>query len=227
MLFLKNRKRKREVDISISLLKGYHILNAEHAQLHPSHMGLLLFGKKPQYFHSEAMIICSHFKGNSGRDAIASVDCEGTLFEQFEQSYAFITDRLYKSFKIRSVQREEKLEIPEIAIREALLNAIVHRNYYIQAPTKVAIYTDRVEIFSPGPFPGPLNQENLHLGITYLRNPAICKIFREANYIEKLGTGIISIFQSYKKYGLEDPKIIEGTNFVKTILPRILLKKVR
>lgn len=123
------------------------------------------------------------------------------------------------------MKREEKLEIPEIAVREALLNAIIHRNYHIPTPPKVAIYDDRIEIFSPGLFPGPLNQKNLKLGITYLRNPAMCKIFREADYIEKLGTGIISIFDSYEKYGLEEPKVLEGENFVKTILPRILQKK--
>jgi len=223
--FFKNRRKKSKIEFDQSILKAYHIIKEEHSKFYPTHMGLLLFGKDPQYFHSEAMIICSHFKGNSGRDAIASVDYEGTLFNQFEQSYAFIIDRLYKSFKIRKMKRKEKLEIPEIAVREALLNAIIHRNYHISAPTKVAIYDDRIEIFSPGPFPGPLNQKNLKLGITYLRNPAIYKLFREADYIEKLGTGIISIFDSYEKYGLEEPKILEGENFVKTILPRILQKK--
>jgi ATP-dependent DNA helicase RecG len=166
------------------------------------------------------MIICSHFEGTTGRNTIATVDCEGTLFNQFKQAYGFIVSRLYRSFKIEGPQRQEKLEIPEIAIREALLNAIIHRNYHIKGPTKIAIYDNRVEIFSPGLFPGPLDPKNLKTGVTYLRNPFICKVFREAGYAEKLGSGLIAIFDAYAKEGLADPQILEGDNYIKSILPR-------
>ncbi len=225
--YLDHRKNQGRAKLNKSVLQSYHLLIEEHSKSYPTNLGLLLFGKRTQHFFSEAMIICSEFRGKSGRDAIASVDCEGTLFEQFEKSVSFIVSRLSKSFVIRKIKREEQLEIPEVAIREALLNAIVHRNYYIQAPTKIAIYNDRIEFFSPGTLPGPLNLENLMAGITYLRNPMICKIFREAGYIEKLGTGLISIFSSYQEFGLEEPKFIEGENFVKMILPRTLQKKRR
>ncbi|NGX49425.1 MAG: hypothetical protein K940chlam5_01023, partial [Candidatus Anoxychlamydiales bacterium] len=224
-VFLDNRKNHGKLKCDKSTLQAYHLIKEEHSKFYPTQMALLLFGKQPQYFLSEAMIICSHFQGTTGRDAIASIDCEGILFDQFNQCYSFIVSRLSKSFKIRKPIREEQLEIPEISIREALLNAIVHRNYHIKAPIKVAIYNDRIEIFSPGSFPGPLDLKNLKAGITYLRNPMICKIFREIGYIEKLGTGLIAIIESYEKRGLSDPKIIEGENYVKIILPRVLKKK--
>ncbi len=224
--FLDNRKNHGKLRYEKSTLLAYHLIKCEHSMFYPTQMALLLFGKQPQYYLSEAMIICSHFQGISGRDAIASIDCEGVLFDQFNQCYSFIISRLSKSFKIRKPKREEQLEIPEIAIREALLNAIVHRNYHIKAPIKIAIYEDRIEIFSPGTFPGPLDLKNLKSGITYLRNPMICKIFREIGYIEKLGTGLIAIFESFEKRGLLDPKIIEGENYVKCILPRIFKKKI-
>ena len=172
------------------------------------------------------MIICSQFTGTSGREAIATVDCEGTLFHQFNQAFEFITNRLYKSFSIKSLQREEKLEIPEVAIREALLNIIVHRNYHLKSPSKVAIYEDRVEFFSPGGFPGPFVEKNVLSGITYLRNPAICKVLREAKYIEKLGSGLIKIFESFEEYGLEIPQLIDGGDYVKCVLPRKLKELV-
>lgn len=218
--FLSDRKNHGKAEISDDILKSHYLIFIEHTKCYLTIAGILLFGKNPQQFLSEAMIICSHFKGISGREAIASVDCENTLFAQFEQAYSFVISRLNKSFKIKGPKREEKLEIPEIAIREALLNAIVHRNYHIKAPIKVAIYDNRIEIFSPGQFPGPLDVNQLTSGITYLRNPAICKVFREANYIEKLGTGFISIFDSYEKNNLKKPQIIEGENFIKCILPR-------
>lgn len=218
--FLDNRKTDSVYKVDESILRVYNIIAFDQSQSYPSMLGLLLFGKKPQSYLSEAMIICSHFKGVEGREAIATVDCEGTLFSQFEQAYAFITERIYHSFSIQSLKRKTQPEIPTEAIREALLNAIVHRNYYIKAPTKIAIYDDRVEIFSPGAFPGIISAENLCAGITYLRNPAICKILREAGYVEKLGSGFITIFSSYQKRGLQPPQVIEGDDFVKCILPR-------
>lgn len=219
--FLANRLNHGTLILDDSTLKSYNIISYDQAKKFPSVLSILLFGRDPQQYYSEAMIICSHFQGTKGRETIATVDCKGTLFKQFNQAFAFINDRIYRSFNITKLKRSEKLEIPEIAIREALLNAIVHRNYHIKAPTKIAIYDDRIEIFSPGYFPGPIRIDNLTAGITYLRNPALGKILREAGYIEKLGSGFITIFSTYEKANLQKPEVIEGENFIKCILPRI------
>lgn len=210
-------KKKSFID---TILTSFNIINEEHKSKYPTVAGVLLFGIKPEKLLSEAFIICSRFSGISGRNAIASQDCVGTLFEQFEMAFAFILQHLHHSFIIRGKQREEKLEIPEIAIREALLNAIVHRNYHIQAPIKIAIYDNRIEIFSPGDFPGPINASNLLSGLTYIRNPGISKIFRQAKYIEKLGSGFHNLFHSYENWGLKPPEVVEGENYIKCILPR-------
>ncbi len=222
--FLSHRKNAGIAQLNEQTLKSYGIITYDQSRKYPSILGILLFGKNPQYYISEAMIICSHFQGIEGRETIATIDCEGTLFNQFHQAYAFIVNRLYRSFHIEALKRSEKLEIPEVAIREALLNIIVHRNYHIKSPAKIAIYDDRIEFFSPGQFPGPIIIENIKAGITYLRNPAICKILREASYVEKLGSGFITIFDSYEKANLEIPQIIEGENFVKCVLPRKMKK---
>lgn len=218
--FLKNRQNHGVTTIDDQILQSYNIIIYDQSRKYPSILGLLLFSKSPQQYLPEAMIICSHFHGTKGREAIATIDCQGTLFDQFKQAFTFITERLSRSFTIKRLKRDENLEIPEIAIRESLLNMIVHRNYHIKAPAKIAIFEDRVEFFSPGQFPGPIPTENLRAGITYLRNPAICKILREAGYIEKLGSGFINIFESYEQRGLKTPQIINGENFVKCILPR-------
>lgn len=231
--FFKNRKNQGATALEDSMMRSYHLLVHDQSREYPSVLGMLLFGKNPQIYLSEAMIICTHFQGVSGREALAMVDCEGTLFQQFSQALNFLSERLYRSFSFEKknkkdkdarnqdiLKREEALEIPEIAIREALLNMIVHRSYALKAPSKIAIYEDRVEFFSPGQFPGPLNIKYLTSGITYLRNPGICKILRELSYIEKLGTGFIAIFNSYEKSNLKTPQIINGENYVKCILPR-------
>ncbi len=218
--FLNNRKNQASAKVSQDVLRSYSLVVEEHSEVFPTYAGILNFGKSPQFFLSEAMIIVSHFRGIEGRDAIASIDCEGTLLNQFQQAHHFVLSRLSKSFSITEVVRDEKLEIPEVAFREALVNLLVHRNYHIKAPSKISIYDDRLELFSPGNFSGPIEQDQLLKGLTYLRNPAICKIFREMGLVEKMGTGLINIFKSYEAWGLEKPQIIEGANFIKCILPR-------
>lgn len=219
--FINSRKTAKVQTVSRDILLAYDLLVEEHASFYPTAGGILLFGKNPQEFVPEAMIICSHFSGVSGRETIATVDCTGTLFEQFNRAYDFILSRLSRSFSIRGPKRKEQLEIPEEAIREVLLNAIIHRNYHINGPVKIAIYNNRIEFFSPGVFLGPLDTHNLKLGLTYIRNNTICKVFREAEYIEKLGSGFITLFESYEKRGLYPPEVVEGENFIKCILPRV------
>jgi len=218
--FIKRRRNGVKVLLNDELLRSYEILTKEHHSLYPTVAGTLLFGKNPQQFLTEAYVLCTHFSGIEGREAISSRAMNGTLFEQYDAAYDFIIERLNKSFHIVGKKREEKLEMPAVAVREVLMNAILHRNYHISSPIKVAIYNDRIEIFSPGSFPGPVDPENLESGITYVRNHAIAKILWECAYIEKMGSGFITLFKSYRKYGLQPPKIFEGTNFVKAILPR-------
>ena len=115
-----------------------------------------------------------------------------------------------EAFTVVDAKRTEKLEIPKKAIREVLLNAFVHRNYHIPAPIKVAVWADRIEIFTPGSFPGPIDVNNLRSGRSYIRNPNICKAFREAGYIEKLGSGFVVMLDSYLAYHLPTPQVIDG-----------------
>lgn len=218
--FLEQRKNGADNTFSIETLKTYGLVLSEHAHTYPTTAGMLIFGKAPQNFFPEAMCICTHFQGTEGRDVIATIDCEGDLFVQFNTAYDFILSRMTKSFKIDELQREEKLEIPKKAVREALLNAFVHRNYHISSPIKIGIWADRIEIFSPGSFPGPIDVNNLRAGRSYIRNPHICKIFREAGYIEKLGSGFIVMLDSYRTYQLSPPQVIDGGDFVKCVLPR-------
>lgn len=218
--FLKQRKHEYSAPDINKMLMQYHLISEEHKRLYPTAAGMLLFGYEPQQFITESFIICSHFKGTAGREALATRDCTGTLFQQLTDCMSFIESRLSKSFKIKNIRREERLEIPEKALREVIANAIVHRHYQIPGPTKVAIYDDRIEIFSPGNFPGPLLPDELESGITYLRNHVICRIFREAGYVEKLGSGFLTLFKSYRENLLPKPRVIEGTGYIKCILPR-------
>ena len=217
--FINTRRNDAKTKINNELLTSYGIIKKEHHNLYPTVGGMLLFGKNPQKFLPEAHLLCTHFAGVEGREALASRSINGTLFEQYDAAYDFILDRLNRSFYITK-KRTEKLEVPAIAIREVLMNAILHRNYHISGPIKVAIYNDRIEIFSPGTFPGPVDLSNLESGVTYVRNHVIAKILGESTYIEKMGSGFITLFRSYRNQKLRSPHVLEGTNFVKVILPK-------
>ena len=226
--FFKTRKGSKKLPKDFdSALIAYNLVAKEHAHTYPTVAGILLFGNDPDSFFSEAHITCTRFAGNEGRQALATFDCYGTLTDQFHEAYNFVISKLNRSFTITGPVRQEEFEIPEVAVREAIINALVHRNYHIKAPTKIAIYDNRIEMFSPGSFPGPLNTKNIVCGLTYLRNTAITKVFRESGIIEKLGTGLYTIFQSYEQKGLPKPEIIEGENFIKVILPRPVEQKTQ
>ncbi len=219
--FLEERKQGYlTVDLQ-EMLFHYKILTKDRGRVYPTVGGILLFGKNPAKYFPEAFIICSHIAGTDGREVIATIDSGGQLFAQYKETIAFITSRLNTSFTIKGTgTREEQLEIPPEAIREIVLNAIVHRNYLIHGPTKITIYDDRVEIFSPGNFPGPILDDKVDIGVTYIRNSIITRVFRDMGYIEKLGSGFITLFKSYAERKLPIPVITEGTGFVKCILPR-------
>ncbi len=222
--FLATRKSATTVPMShVSVenaMLAYQIIKKDHGHTYPTVAGILIFGNNPQFFFSEARIMCAQFPGTTiGSEVVASQDCLGTLDEQFKKAYNFVIQQLNVSWKIVGPLREERLEIPVQAIREIIINAIIHRNYHISGPSKIAVFDNRIEIFSPGSFPGPIVQ-HLKSGFTYPRNTTICKILREMGMIETFGLGFLITFSSYEKENLKTPEIIDGENFVKCILPR-------
>ncbi|MBM3886440.1 hypothetical protein FJ364_00795 [Candidatus Dependentiae bacterium] len=219
--FMKKREQRKGSITKKEALYAYHCIVEEHEHTYPTTAGILLFGKHPQHFFPEARVMCAHFPGGIVEaNTLATKECIGTLPEQFDEAFNFVLSRLNYTWKLKGTRREETLEIPKDAIREILINALVHRNYHIQAPTKIAIFNNRLEIFSPGNFPGPLNQQNLRCGFTFLRNVAICASFRELGLVETFGIGFQKLFSSYEAMNLQPPQVIEDANYVKCIMPR-------
>jgi len=218
--FLENRPVGFKGILTRQILSAYHLVVEEQSGTYASVAGLLLFTPDPQHWFPESMIVCSRFSGVSGREAVATKDFTGSLLRQYGDTYDFILSHLDRSFTVRDKKRIESFDVPAVAVREALVNMIAHRNYAIAGPGKIAIYDDRIEFFSPGVFPGPIDTANLGSGITYIRNTAIARVLREAGYIEKLGTGFLTMIESCAAAGLPDPTVVEGTNFVKCILYR-------
>ncbi len=155
--------------------------------------GLLLFGKTPQDFKPAFTIQCISFVGNE----ISTTEYRdkedpfvGNLSELFEQSISFITRNLKKIQVDKGFNTISKLEIPNEPIEEFVVNALVHRDYFINSTIKIFIFDNRIEIISPGSLPNTLTVENIKSGISIVRNPVL---FSNARYVMPfvgVGSGI-------------------------------------
>jgi ATP-dependent DNA helicase RecG len=183
----------------------------------PTVAGVLWFCEKPDVFINAAHIRCTRFQDVSGRDIIQTEEIGGSLSDQIENSFSLIKSWLVRDLVLKSTKMSGKMIIPAEALREAIINAVVHRKYSIPGAIKIALYEDRLEIFNPGNFPGLVDINNLGDGTTYLRNPVIAKIARRLQYMEQLGTGINLIRASCKKSGLKGPVFIESSDSVKVV----------
>lgn len=197
------------------------IIASNHAnkdQDSPTVAGVLMFSQSPDTFIPEAMIKCTIFKGNSGREILRSEDITGSIEEQANKCIKIIKIWLTTDFYLRGAKLVGKLPIPQNALREAILNALFHRKYNIPGAIKVAIYDDRLEIFSPGCFPGLVDINNLGDGTTYLRNPTLVRLaYQFGGLIETRGRGIRLIFESCKKARVRKPEFHEEGDFVKVV----------
>ena len=143
----------------------------------------------------------------------------GPLFEVLENVITFLKNHLNLSAKIMDIQRSEAYEIPIVALREALLNALIHRDYTRNRDIKVAVYDDLVEIISPGGFPNGITLEDISNGRSELRNKVLAKVFKELGYVESWGSGIARIKSICKKRGIKF-SLNEKGDFVEAVFKR-------
>ena len=150
-----------------------------------------------------------------------SVTLKTDLFSEVEAVMDFIKKHINKSYIISgNLQREERWDYPLAALREIVVNSIVHRDYRDASDSIVKIFDDRIEFYNPGKLPEGLSIEKLLSGdyISTIRNKKIAEIFKEANIIEKYGSGIKRIQEGCSAHGLPAPKFEEiGSGFRVTV----------
>lgn len=205
---------------SKKLLQADNFLNKQSEQqrdFYPTIAGTLLFNKEPERFIPEAHILCTRFRGIEGRDIIQKEEINGNLERQFTLSFNLVSSWLQRDYVLVGAKMQSTSIVPPEALRESIINALIHRKYSVPGAIKIALYDNRLEIFSPGNFPGLVDINNLGDGTTYLRNPSIAQAFRKLRLIEKLGSGIRVIFESCLKAGLTKPQYREDGDFVKLI----------
>ncbi|KRN28699.1 transcriptional regulator [Lactobacillus selangorensis] len=143
----------------------------------------------------------------------------GAITKQIDEVLDYLDLANHKQVIISgNAQRAERKDYPSVAIREAIVNAFVHRDYLLHSNVKVELFDDRLEIVSPGGIPDGLSLEEIKDGMTAARNPRLIHILDKMNYIENYGTGIRRIFAAYDDTS-EKPGFEVRENSFKIILP--------
>ena len=143
---------------------------------------------------------------------------DGSLLKQLNDAYQFIDQFNHTHAHTEGLYRVDKRAYPTEAIREALLNAIVHREYSFSASTLISIFDNRIEFVSIGGLARGISQSDILLGISIARNKKLADVFYRLHLIEAYGTGMPKIMEVYKKYGI-DPHIEISDNAFKITLP--------
>ncbi|WP_270749829.1 RNA-binding domain-containing protein [Fusobacterium hominis] len=160
--------------------------------------------------YENTTINCARFKGNSMDIFLDKKEFTGNIFEKIENIQLFFENHLNLSSKFEKFQRKDILEIPILALREGVINAIVHRDYSNQGrDIKIGIYDDIVEIISPGGLPSTLTIDQIYSGRSEIRNRVLARIFKEFNFIEKWGSEINRMINLCKNANLKAPEIKE------------------
>jgi ATP-dependent DNA helicase RecG len=179
--------------------------------------GILLFGKDPQSYFPAAVIRIGEFASES--EVRNDKTAKGHLFQQVRKAEDIIKDRMQHGYEISDQQftRQERWTYPLPAIREGIMNAVIHRDYHKQgAQIQIKLFNDHLSIFSPGGLPDQLDVDDLltnHPSIR--RNNLLANVFFRAGLIESFGTGISRIRSSLKDAGLPEPVLEDrGHSFV-------------
>ena len=144
----------------------------------------------------------------------------GSLLQQLNQAHDYIDFCNYTRTTFEKLLRVDARDYPEIAVREALLNSLVHRDYSYSANTLISVYDDRLEFVSVGGLVPGISLEDVMLGLSVCRNPKLANVFYRLKLIESYGTGLQKIMTSYQGSGKE-PKILATENAFKIILPNL------
>ena len=202
------------------------LVNIEVAERSGKHLvfrnaGVLFFAKDVRHFFPQAYITCLLAKGIDKVDILDRKDFAGGLVSDIEESLRFIERNTRIGYRIEKLRREDVPEYPMRALREAITNAVMHRDYFeVGANVFVEIYADRVEISNPGGLPKGLTREELGTR-SVRRNPLIADLLHRIALIEKAGTGIRRMIEDAKKHKCPEPKFKVDGFFTTTFWPNV------
>ena len=213
--FLKKEFEDANIKLEHSQMRTFNIIDEDGLY---TNLGLLLSEQCPH------TIKAAVFEGSTKEIFKDRFEFSGSLLKQMKDVYSFLNRYNRTNSEITGLKRTDTREYPEIALREALLNSIVHKEYSYSSSTLISIFDDKIEIVTIGGLTKGLSEDDIMLGVSILRNKNLANIFYRLKLIEAYGTGIPKIIESYNEYNVK-PKIEISSNAFKITLPNTLKEK--
>lgn len=187
---------------------------------------IILFGNSPSKFFLNITVKCGRFRGFEKEEFIDLKDYNGNLFDNLESVENFLKNNLIMSAKIEGLYRKETWEIPLEAIREALINALIHRDYFSSGFVYVKLYDDKLIISNPGGFPEVLSIKDLYKEHeSFPKNKSLAKVFYYTGLIDVWGRGSLNIVRYLKEAKLKKPLFEETAGYVRIIFQKKIITK--
>lgn len=220
--FLREARRARGFPLSEratpeELLAHLNLLNAGR----PTHAAVLLFGRQPQRFLISSEVKCAHFHGTEVAKPIPSYQIyKGTVFQLVDEAVDFVLAKLALAVGTRAESNQAPVayELPPEVVREAIVNAVAHRDYTSSGSVQVMLFSDRLEVWNPGALPPSLTLQDLrqpHGSVP--GNPLLAEPLYLTQYIERMGTGTRDIIRRCRDRGLPEPTFTVTDGFVITL----------
>ena len=214
-VFLKKEFEDANIKLEHSQMRTFNIIDEDGLY---TNLGLLLSEQCPH------TIKAAVFEGSTKEIFKDRFEFSGSLLKQMKDVYSFLNRYNRTNSEITGLKRTDTREYPEIALREALLNSIVHKEYSYSSSTLISVFDDKIEIVTIGGLTKGLSEDDIMLGVSILRNRNLANIFYRLKLIEAYGTGIPKIIESYNEYNVK-PKIEISSNAFKITLPNTLKEK--
>ncbi|WP_419167083.1 ATP-binding protein [Candidatus Palauibacter sp.] len=200
-------------------LENLRLLAPYQGRLVPTIGGMLLFGRDRLDHFPDAWIQAGRFGGTSKAVILDQTRLEMPPLQAVEEAVSFVKKHLLHGATIGPVRRTDHWNLPPEAVREAVINAVVHADYSQRgAPIRIAIFDDRVEVENPGLLPFGLTLEALPLGVSKVRNRVLGRVFHELGLVEQWGSGVPRMIRACRDAGLPAPVWEEIGFFVRVTL---------
>ena len=184
-----------------------------------THAGAWLLADNITRYTLPAGVTCAVLRGVTKTHIVDQKEFNGDLYSTFDDCMAYLQAKLNTALIPHARGRDERLELPENALREALVNAIAHRDYRSTANVQVYVFRDRLEIVTPGGLPAGMREEDLGTK-SVPRNPLLFGMFYRMGLVEQIGSGIRRIRQLCRDYEVAEPLIDVSENWVTTTFAR-------
>ena len=214
-LFQRRAKIPEDMDPGTAL-RNLHLMGEDGRM---THAGAWLLARDIRKFNISADVACALFMGTDKVRILDRRDFHGDVYSMIEEVMAWILSKINVEYIIKHVRREERPELPEEAIREAVVNALAHRDYRSTANVQIYLFTDRLEIVSPGGLPAGMTEADL--GVKSIpRNPLLFGILHRMEAVERIGSGIRRIRDLCREHGVAEPLIEVSDSWVTTTFRR-------